>query len=107
MKKTITLLFTISLCNLSFAQVDCEPYKVETIQLSTTDILVRFESNNGSLFWKKIGHYSNPATKPYLALLMQAFTMNNNIVIRYLSDPYTWDSTDFYNIPMMVNLSKG
>lgn len=51
MKKTITLLFTISLCNLSFAQVDCEPYKVETIQLSTTDILVRFESNNGSLFW--------------------------------------------------------
>ena len=104
--KIIIIFISAFFCNQCFAQVDCGPYKVESIQPSTTDILVRFKSNNGSLFWKKIGDYSNPATKPYLALLMQAFAMNKNIVIRYLPDSYTCDSTDFYNIPMMVNLSK-
>lgn len=107
MKKIIALIVTISICNLSFAQVDCGPYKVDTIQPSTTDILVKFKSSNGDLFWKKIGDYSSPATKAYLAILMQAFAMNKNIVIRYLSDPYICDSADFYNIPMMVNLTKG
>lgn len=107
MEKIIILIFNMLFCNLCFAQVDCGPYKVETIQPSTTDVLVKFKSSNGGLFWKKIGDYSSPATKPYLAILMQAFAMNKNIVIRYLSDPYICDSTDFHNIPMMVNLSKG
>lgn len=105
MKRIISLIVTICICNLSFAQVDCGPYRVMQIQTQDTDLLVLLKSQNGQESWKQIGPWSKPSTKPYLAILMQAYALKKNINLRYIADNYNCDETDYITVPWMVRMS--
>lgn len=105
MKKTIVLIFILLFCTQSFAQVDCGPYKVMSIQTQETDLLALLKSQSGQESWKQIGSWSKPSTKPYLAILMQAYAMKKNITLRYITDNYNCDETDYITVPWMVRMS--
>lgn len=105
MKNIIVLIFSMLFCNLCFAQVDCGPYKVMSIQTQETDLLALLKSQNGQESWKQIGSWSKPSTKPFLAVLMQAYAMKKNITLRYWNDNYNCDETDYITVPWMVRMS--
>lgn len=103
--KKYYILITLLLCQYSFAFTDCGPFKVVQIQTQATDLLVllRAASNNVA-YWKQIGPWSNPSTKPHLALLMQSYAMNKNILLRYSSDGYSCFNSDYNSIPTMIRI---
>lgn len=105
MKYILVLIFSMFFCNLSFAQVDCGPYKVMSIQTQETDLLALLKSQNGRESWRQIGLWSKPSTKPYLAILMQAYAMKKNITLRYIADSYNCDETDYVTVPWMLRMS--
>ena len=102
MKKIIVLIVSLFFCNISFAQVDCGPYKV--IQTQETDLLALLKFPSGRESWKQIGSWSKPSTKPYLSILMQAYAMKKNITLRYIQDNYNCDETDYVTVPWMVRM---
>jgi|GEM_PF-3286508 len=104
MKKNIVLIVSLFVCNISFAQVDCEPYKVMQIQTQDTDLLALLKSSSGRESWKQIGSWSKPSTKPYLGILMQAYAMKKNITLRYIQDNYNCEETDYVTVPWMVRM---
>lgn len=105
MKKIIVLIFILLFCTQSFAQVDCGPYKVMSIQTQETDLLALLKSANGRESWKQIGSWSKPSTKPFLTILMQAYAMKKNITLRYWNDNYNCDETDYITVPWMLRMS--
>lgn len=105
MKKIIVLIVSLFFCNISFAQVDCGPYKVMQIQTQDTDLLALIKSQNGRESWKQIGSWSKPSTKPYLGILMQAYAMKKNITLRYIQDNYNCEETDYVTVPWMLRIS--
>lgn len=58
-----------------FAHTNCGPYKLSMIQTEPDKLLVLLKSQSGQKFWKVISLWSAPLTKPYIAVLMQAYAM--------------------------------
>jgi hypothetical protein len=88
----------------SIAQAaDCGPYTVVSIQAQSGDVLVYLTDQTGSGFWKELGPWSAPSTKPYLAVVQEALAMGRQITLRY-GDPYACTSTDYVTAPYMVRM---
>jgi len=89
------------------AMTTCGPYKVLGIQTQSSGLLLaRLQFPNGAIYWKKIGDWSIPTTKPYMAILMQAYAMKEQITLRYSEDNYNCDITDYGTTPEMIRISK-
>ena len=84
-------------------QTDCGPYKITAIQAQGGDLLVNAVDASGN-YWKEIGAWTAPATKPYQALLQQALITGSGIVFRYGIAAYNCNQTEYGTVPAMVRL---
>lgn len=82
---------------------DCGPYKLTAIQAQSGDLLANVVDASGN-YWKEIGAWTAPATKPYQALLQQALATGTGIVLRYTIVGYNCAQTDYGNVPVIVRL---
>lgn len=82
--------------------VDCGPYQVLHLQAQPGDALVHLSDSSGT-YWKSLGAWSQPSTKPYLALAMQASATQRAVYLRY-ADPYVCATTDYSSTPQMLRV---
>lgn len=82
---------------------DCGPYQVLHLQAQPGEVLVHLSDSSGT-YWKSLGAWSQPSTKPYLALAMQASATQKAVVLRY-ADPYVCATTDYSTTPQMFRLN--
>lgn len=98
-----TVHLVLGMAGTSAWAVDCGPYQVLHLQAQLGDALVHLSDSGGS-YWKSLGAWSQPTTKPYLALAMQAIATQKAVVLRY-ADPYVCASTDYSTTPQMFRLN--
>lgn len=101
MKKIVLSLSICFFSTSALAVTNCGSYKVRSIQTQANDVLVEFLSSDGKSYFKQIGLWSSPSTRPFLATAMQAFAMNKPVSIRYAQDNYLCASTE-YTIPIIM-----
>jgi len=96
------LAVTFGLSSGAARAIDCGPYKVVSVQAQGGDVLVLLTDQSGG-FWKTLGPWSSPSTKPYLAIAQQAIAMDRPILLRY-ADGYSCTATDYNTQPYIVRM---
>lgn len=82
--------------------IDCGPYKVVSVQAESGGVLV-YLTDQSTGFWKTLGGWSTPSTKPYLAVMQQAIAMDRPVLLRY-ADGYSCTATDYATQPSMIRM---